>query len=150
MVISFHFIAFFLCCFQVAIGIPLINAIYETDPLVGLYTLPLLIWHPMQLLMGSYLSPRLLAFVKSEQERLGIVDKEQVLEEEEAPSSAASEPKGESDEELGLVVESMKEDIEIGTEEDVTAVYGTGNGKQGQEQHSGVMVDSEVKKNEAE
>ena len=114
-------------------GVPLINAIYESDPLVGLYTLPLLIWHPMQLLVGSSLAPRLQAFVKSEQERLGIVD-EEVQEEapigivdeevqEEAPSSAP-DPKGESDEELGLV-ESNKE---IETDANGT-VYGAEKGK---------------------
>jgi hypothetical protein len=53
-------------------GVPLINAIYEDDPLVGLYTLPLLIWHPMQLLVGSTLAPRLAKFVETEEERLGI------------------------------------------------------------------------------
>jgi len=54
----------------VAMGIPLINSIYEDDPLVGLYTLPLLIWHPMQLVLGTYLAPKLDAWVKQEQERL--------------------------------------------------------------------------------
>jgi solute carrier family 10 (sodium/bile acid cotransporter), member 7 len=58
----------------VAIGVPLINALYSGNPAVGLYTLPLLIWHPMQLILGTLLSPRLCAFVKREQERLGIVD----------------------------------------------------------------------------
>jgi len=56
----------------VAMGIPLINAIYENNPAVGLYTLPLLIWHPMQLVLGSLLAPRLSAFVDREEERLGI------------------------------------------------------------------------------
>ena len=54
----------------VAMGVPLINAIYEDNPLVGLYTLPLLIWHPMQLVIGSALTPRLAAFVVREEERL--------------------------------------------------------------------------------
>lgn len=58
----------------VAMGVPLINAIYEDNPLVGLYTLPLLIWHPMQLLIGSFLAPRLARFVEDERKRLGIVD----------------------------------------------------------------------------
>jgi sodium/bile acid cotransporter 7 len=57
----------------VAMGVPLINAIYEDDPAVGLYTLPLLIWHPMQLVIGTFLAPRLAAFVEREKERLGIV-----------------------------------------------------------------------------
>lgn len=56
----------------VALGVPLIQAIYEENPNVGLYTLPLLIWHPMQLLLGSFLVPRLAKFVEKEQERLGV------------------------------------------------------------------------------
>lgn len=56
----------------VAMGVPLINAIYEDNPSVGLYTLPLLIWHPMQLVIGTFLSPRLAAFVEREEIRLGI------------------------------------------------------------------------------
>eukprot|EP00537_Pseudo-nitzschia_pungens_P018779 CAMPEP_0172408862 /NCGR_PEP_ID=MMETSP1061-20121228/76070_1 /TAXON_ID=37318 /ORGANISM="Pseudo-nitzschia pungens, Strain cf. pungens" /LENGTH=591 /DNA_ID=CAMNT_0013145005 /DNA_START=560 /DNA_END=2335 /DNA_ORIENTATION=- len=48
----------------VAMGIPLINAIYEGDPNIALYTLPLLIWHPMQLIVGTFLSPRLAAWVE--------------------------------------------------------------------------------------
>jgi len=49
----------------VAMGVPMINAIYEGDPALGMYTLPLLIWHPMQLVIGSLLSPRLQAWVDS-------------------------------------------------------------------------------------
>jgi solute carrier family 10 (sodium/bile acid cotransporter), member 7 len=56
----------------VAVGVPLINAIYEGNASLGLYTLPLLIWHPMQLVIGTLLAPRLVAFVKSEDERLGL------------------------------------------------------------------------------
>jgi hypothetical protein len=58
----------------VAMGLPLISAIYDGNPNVGLYSLPLLCWHPLQLLLGSLLVPRLAAFVKREEERLGIVD----------------------------------------------------------------------------
>lgn len=60
----------------VAMGVPLINAIYENNAAVGLYTLPLLIWHPMQLVIGTFLSPRLTRFVQSENERLGISEDE--------------------------------------------------------------------------
>jgi hypothetical protein len=67
----FDFFVSLCCTFQVAMGVPLINAIYEDNPLVGLYTLPLLIWHPMQLVVGSFLAPRLSAWVESEKERLG-------------------------------------------------------------------------------
>lgn len=31
----------------VAMGLPLINAIYEDNPKIGMYVLPLLIWHPL-------------------------------------------------------------------------------------------------------
>lgn len=57
----------------VAIGVPLINAIYEDNPAVGLYTLPLLIWHPLQLIVGSLLAPYLAKFVTREEERLGLL-----------------------------------------------------------------------------
>ena len=51
-------------------GVPLINAIYEDNPLVGLYTLPLLIWHPMQLVIGSAVAPRIAEYVKRREEEL--------------------------------------------------------------------------------
>jgi solute carrier family 10 (sodium/bile acid cotransporter), member 7 len=54
----------------VAMGVPLINAIYDTNPNVGLYTLPLLIWHSLQLLLGSFLVPRLHRWVQAEKERV--------------------------------------------------------------------------------
>jgi sodium/bile acid cotransporter 7 len=71
-------------------GVPLINAIYENDPLVGMYTLPLLIWHPMQLVVGSFLAPKLNRWVQAEKERLGIGDNEEkeatTKDEEDVPS----------------------------------------------------------------
>ena len=54
----------------VAMGVPLINAIYESNPSVGLYTLPLLIWHPMQLVVGSFVAPYINAYVKRREEVL--------------------------------------------------------------------------------
>mmetsp|Transcript_11381 Transcript_11381/g.17090 ORF Transcript_11381/g.17090 Transcript_11381/m.17090 type:complete len:389 (-) Transcript_11381:51-1217(-) len=54
----------------VAMGVPLINAIYEDNVNVGLYTLPLLVWHPMQLLIGTSISSKLAAFVEREEKRL--------------------------------------------------------------------------------
>ena len=88
-------------------GVPLINAIYANDPLVGLYTLPLLIWHPMQLLVGSFLAPRLAKFVQREHERLGIVDQDEVGESSPAVSSPSPPSQSvenilEGDEEIGL------------------------------------------------
>jgi len=55
---------------SVAIGVPLINAIFDGNPLIGFYTLPLLIWHPMQLVIGSFLAPRLVKFVEREEKKL--------------------------------------------------------------------------------
>lgn len=52
----------------IAMGIPLIQAIYEGNPAIGLYTLPLLIWHPMQLVIGTFLAPRLLVWVEASEE----------------------------------------------------------------------------------
>ena len=69
----------------VALGVPLINAIYQNDPLIGLYTLPLLVWHPMQLFVGSYLSPHLEAFVQRETERLKA---EQAAQDGEVPAAS--------------------------------------------------------------
>jgi sodium/bile acid cotransporter 7 len=54
----------------VALGIPLIDSIYGSNPNAGLYTLPLLIWFPMQLVVGSSCVPRLVTFVTTERERL--------------------------------------------------------------------------------
>jgi solute carrier family 10 (sodium/bile acid cotransporter), member 7 len=58
----------------IALGIPLITTIFAKDPNLTLYTLPILIWHPMQLVVGSTLVPRLQKFVASENERLGLSD----------------------------------------------------------------------------
>ena len=62
----------------VSVGVPLINAMYEGNPLdIGLYTLPLLIWHPMQLLVGSILAPKLKAYVDRERLRLTTASEQQ-------------------------------------------------------------------------
>ena len=60
----------------VAMGIPLIKAIYYGNPKMGLYILPLLIWHPIQLLVGSALTPRLKLWVMAEEERLYLESQE--------------------------------------------------------------------------
>ncbi len=54
----------------VAVGVPLIQALYQHDPLIGVYTLPILVWHPMQLFIGSWLAPYLSSFVARETQRL--------------------------------------------------------------------------------
>jgi hypothetical protein len=57
---------------SLAMGVPLITPIYEGDPNIGFYTLPLLIWHPLELLIGSSLAPMLSKFINAENERLSI------------------------------------------------------------------------------
>jgi solute carrier family 10 (sodium/bile acid cotransporter), member 7 len=57
----------------VAMGVPMINAIYSTSPYLAQYIMPLIIWYPLQLILGSLLVPHLLAFVKRENERLQLV-----------------------------------------------------------------------------
>ena len=82
-------------------GVPLITAIYKHDPRVGLYTLPLLILLPLQLLVGSFLAPRLHQFVDRECERLGLTEDDKAT--EPMPISApASVPQTDFDEELGI------------------------------------------------
>lgn len=56
----------------IAMGVPLINAIYEDDPNIAFYTLPILIWHPMQLIIGTALAPGLSNFVKEEERQLSL------------------------------------------------------------------------------
>lgn len=72
----------------VAMGVPLINAIYESNPLVGLYTLPLLIWHPMQLVIGSAVAPRVAEYVERREEELRQTTKEVDEESDESPEQA--------------------------------------------------------------
>ncbi len=83
-----------------AMGIPLINAIYEGNPKIGLYTLPLLIWHPSQLVFGTFLSPRLLAWVESfeDNEDLALeveTEPKKLEDDDEKDAEAATSPTGE-------------------------------------------------------
>lgn len=60
-----------------ALGAPLIASMYPDDPNIALYTLPILIWHPMHLVIGSMMVPRLSRFIKNERFRLDNQDKEE-------------------------------------------------------------------------
>jgi len=62
---------------SVAMGIPLINTIYEENPNIGFYTLPLLIWYLIQVIIGTFLSPRLAEFVDREEERAQLLQGDQ-------------------------------------------------------------------------
>ena len=61
----------------VSVGVPMIGAIYSGDPNVGLYTLPLLVWYPLQLIVGSVTSPYLNKFSTSERLRL-LIERDKV------------------------------------------------------------------------
>jgi len=53
-----------------ALGIPLISAIYDDHPRLGMYTLPLLVWYPAQLIIGTIISSRLKRFVEYKERKL--------------------------------------------------------------------------------
>ena len=59
------------CTFKtISLGVPLINAMYEGSPNLAMYILPLLMWYPMQLAIGSIMAPRLYKFVQQQMEEL--------------------------------------------------------------------------------
>lgn len=45
-----------------ALGIPMMTVLFAGDPRLGLYTLPILIWHPTQMLVASMLASRMAAW----------------------------------------------------------------------------------------
>jgi sodium/bile acid cotransporter 7 len=54
----------------VALGVPLIGNLYKGHPDLALYTLAILVWHPLQLVAGSFLVPALSSYVRSERQRV--------------------------------------------------------------------------------
>jgi sodium/bile acid cotransporter 7 len=54
----------------VAVGVPLISSIYSDSPTLGLYVLPLLIWYPTQLVLGTALAPYLAKYIERREEEL--------------------------------------------------------------------------------
>ena len=54
----------------VSVGVPLITSIYSGSPLLGLYILPLLIWYPTQLVLGTALVPYLARYVVRKEKEL--------------------------------------------------------------------------------
>ncbi|KAL3758349.1 hypothetical protein ACHAWU_005019 [Discostella pseudostelligera] len=54
----------------VAVGVPLISSIYADSPLLGLYVLPLLIWYPTQLVLGTALAPYLAKYIERREKEL--------------------------------------------------------------------------------
>jgi len=74
----------------ISIGVPLITTMYDGDPNVGLYTVPLIIWYTMQLVLGTALCPKLKTWAHSEQKRLGLPDDE-ASDDESSPSSSSDD-----------------------------------------------------------
>lgn len=47
----------------IALGVPMLSVMFAGDPRLALFTLPLLLWHPIQMLVASVLAPRFAAWV---------------------------------------------------------------------------------------
>jgi SBF-like CPA transporter family (DUF4137) len=62
----------FACFFKtIALGVPLIGSLYKGHPDLALYTLPILVWHPLQLVVGSMMVPALQSYIRRERAHLG-------------------------------------------------------------------------------
>lgn len=47
-----------------ALGIPMLTVMFAGDPRLALFTLPILIWHPTQMVVATVLAPRYACFVR--------------------------------------------------------------------------------------
>jgi solute carrier family 10 (sodium/bile acid cotransporter), member 7 len=72
----------------IALGVPLITSMYSGHPNLSLYTLPILIWHPMQLVVGSLIAPKLSQYIDRERQR---IDGEKNPKEEEVDADPVDE-----------------------------------------------------------
>ena len=70
----------------------MIAAIYGNNPHIGLYTLPLLIWHPMQIVLGSLIVRPLTKFMEREKARLLEIDVEKPHPAEEGDEETTARP----------------------------------------------------------
>jgi sodium/bile acid cotransporter 7 len=52
----------------IALGVPLIGSLYKDHPDLALYTLAILVWHPLQLVAGSFLVPSLSSYIRHERQ----------------------------------------------------------------------------------
>jgi solute carrier family 10 (sodium/bile acid cotransporter), member 7 len=90
----------------IALGIPLINSMYDGNPNLALYALPLLVWHPTQLIVGTLLAPRLAAYVQVETKRL-----------EQEKIDMADETRKQQDEAKDTVVQPAGTDLEAASDD---------------------------------
>ena len=68
---KFHATGLFLSISKtMAMGIPLINALYKDHPNLALFTLPLLVWYPLTIVMGILIAPRVSEYVRNEETAL--------------------------------------------------------------------------------
>jgi sodium/bile acid cotransporter 7 len=50
-----------------AFGLPLVNTIFEGNPNMAAYCAPIMFIHPLQLIVGSLLVPKLIEYTKGEE-----------------------------------------------------------------------------------
>ena len=68
---KFHATGLFLSVSKtMPMGIPLINALYKDHPNLALFTLPLLLWYPLTIVMGILIAPRVSEYVQREENML--------------------------------------------------------------------------------
>ena len=68
---KFHATGLFLSVSKtMPMGIPLINALYKGHPNLALFTLPLLVWYPLTIVMGMLIAPRVSEYVRNEETAL--------------------------------------------------------------------------------
>ena len=68
---KFHATGLFLSVSKtMPLGIPLINALYKDHPHLALYTLPLLVWYPLTIVMGILIAPRVSEYVRQTEQKI--------------------------------------------------------------------------------
>ena len=97
----------------VALGIPIIQAVYEHNPAAGLLSLPLIIYHAMQILVGSLITAPLKRWVSKrarERARVAAISEEAAdggaAEKGEAAGAAAEAQSGEKEMQAGAALSS--------------------------------------------
>jgi solute carrier family 10 (sodium/bile acid cotransporter), member 7 len=74
---TFRVMGLFACTHKtIAMGVPLIQTIYQGDSHIGLITLPLLIWYTMTLIIGISLTSKLAEWVEHEEKRIAALETE--------------------------------------------------------------------------
>jgi solute carrier family 10 (sodium/bile acid cotransporter), member 7 len=74
---TFRVMGLFACTHKtIAMGVPLIQTIFQGRPHIGLVTLPLLIWYTMALIIGIFLTTRLAEWVEQEERRIAALGTE--------------------------------------------------------------------------